>query len=74
MNNYWKHLEIFFSKKVFLEKNSKRVFFFKKSHNAEKLKKDDSGSFNVFTNRKLQKNARGYHLIGIRKFSKKAVA
>ena len=37
-NNYWKHLEkLFFQKKIefFFEKK----YFFRKSHNAEKLKK-----------------------------------
>ena len=39
------------------------VFFKKNSHN--------SGSLNVFTNQKLQKNARGYTLIEFENFRKK---
>ena len=38
--------------------------FLKKSHN--------SGSLNVFTNQKLQKNARGYTLIEFENFRKKS--
>ena len=68
IGNIWKNyiqkkiLKIFFSKKsIFLEsrtmpKNSKR---------------GHSGSLNVFTNRKLQKNARGYPLIESENFRKK---
>ena len=50
--NIWKELFFF----------NKNVFFFK-SHNAEKLKRGHLGSLNVFTNQKLQKNARWYPLI-----------
>ena len=65
IGNIWKNyffqkkiLEFFFEKKYFLEsrtmpKNSKR---------------GHSGSLNVFTNRKLQKNARGYPLTGSENF------
>ena len=35
-------------------------------------KRDHSGSLNVFTNRKLQKNARGYPLIKSEIFRKKS--
>ena len=54
--------KFFFEKKFFLEsrtmpKNSKR---------------GHSGSLNVFTNRKLQKNARGYPLIESENFRKKS--
>ena len=70
MNNYWKHLNFFF-KKVFLEKKFKKSIFLKKSHNAEKLRRGHSGSFNDFTNRKLQKNARGYPLIELENFREK---
>ena len=56
-NNYLKHLEkLFFSKKSF------ENFFFEKSIFI---------SLNVFTNRKLQKNARGYPLIESENFRKK---
>ena len=44
-NNYWKHLEKFLKKKFenfFFEKN-----FFRKSHNAEKLKKSTLGSIKI---------------------------
>ena len=55
-------MEKFFQKSIFLEsrtmpKNSKR---------------GHSGSLNVFTNRKLQKNARGYPLIESENFRKKS--
>ena len=35
-------------------------------------KRGHSGSLNVFTNRKLQKNARGYPMIESEKFEKKS--
>ena len=62
-NFFQKKFEFFFRKKyIFLEirtmpKNSKR---------------GHSGSLNVFTNRKLQKNARGYPLIESKNFRKKS--
>ena len=56
---------------MFGKKNFPKKVFFKKSHTVPKnSKRAHSGSLNVFTNRKLQKNARGY-LEKIRKFSKK---
>ena len=71
-NNYWKHLEkLFFSKKIL------KIFFFEKSIFLESRtmpknsKRGHSGSLNVFTNRKLQKNARGYPLIESENFRKK---
>ena len=71
-NNYWKHFEkLFFSKKNF-------EFFFEKSIFLESRtmpknsKRGHSGSINVFTNRKLQKNARGYPLIESENFRKKS--
>ena len=71
-NNYWKHLEklFFFQKKL--------KFFFGKSIFLESRtmpknsKRGHSGSLNVFTNRKLQKNARGYPLIESENFRKKS--
>ena len=64
-NNYWKHLEkmIIFKKRIFGK------FFFSKKHSFQKKsqlpknsKRGHSGSLDVFTNRKLQKNAREYPL------------
>ena len=62
---------IFFSK-VFLENFFSKKVFSKKAGNAEKLKRGHSGSFNVFANRKLQKNSRGYPLIEFEKFRKES--
>ena len=57
-NNYWKHLEkLIFQKNHTMPKNSKRGHL---------------GSLNVFTNRKLQKNARGDSLIECENFRKKS--
>ena len=70
-NNYWKHLEkLFFSKKI--------DFFFRKKYFLESRtmpknsKRGHSGLLNVFTNRKLQKNAKGYPLIESENFRKKS--
>ena len=52
-NNYWKHLEIFFSKKV----------FFKKSHNAKKLKKRPFRLIKRFYKPKTSKKMQGGPLI-----------
>ena len=62
IGNIWKKIIFFFKKSIFLEsrtmpKNSKR---------------GHSGSLNVFTNRKLQKNARGYPLVESENFRKKS--
>ena len=72
-NIYWKHLEkFFFSKKI------SKIFFFEKSillksrTMPKNSKRGHSGSLNVFTNRKLQKNARGYPLIESESFRKKS--
>ena len=62
-NNYWKHLEKLFSKKIFEFFFSKKVFFLENRTMPKNSKRGHSGSLNVFTNRKLQKNARGYPLI-----------
>ena len=72
-NNYWKHLQkiSFFSKKIFL-----KFFFSKKISLSRTMPKNSkrgySGSLNVFTNRKLQKNARGYPLIESETIQKKS--
>ena len=63
-----------FGKIIFLKENQ---FFFKKTYFLESrtmpknTKRGHSGSLNVFTNRKLQKNARGYRLIESENFRKK---
>ena len=71
-NNYWKHLEkLFFSKKnlkIFFRKK----LFFRSRTMPKNSKRGHSGSLNVFTNRKLQKNARGYPLIESENFRKKS--
>ena len=62
--------------KIFLKKNLK-IFFSKKSIFLESRtmpknsKRGHSGLLNVFTNRKLQKNARGYPLVESENFRKK---
>ena len=69
IGNIWKNL-IFFQKKIFLEKNSKK--YFEKSRTMPKnSKRGHSGSLNVFTNQKFQKNASGYSLIKFEIFRKK---
>ena len=58
-----------------MEKNDfffKKVFSSKSRTKPKNSKRDHSGSLNVFTNRKLQKNARGYHLIEFENFRKKS--
>ena len=49
-----------------------KVFFKKSRTMPKKSKRGHSGSLNVFTNRKLQKNARVYPLIEFKKFRKKS--
>ena len=71
-NNYWKN-----SEKNFFEKNfefffSKKYFFLESRTMPKNSKRGHSGSLNVFTNRKLQKNARGYPLIESENFQKKS--
>ena len=60
----------FFSKKIF------EFFFenstFKSRTRPKNSKRSHSGSLNVFTNRKRQKNARGYLLIETENFRKKS--
>ena len=65
---FFKKNSKFFSRIFFFEKK----VFFRKSHNAENSKRGHSGSLNVFTNRKVQKNARGYPLIESEIFEKKS--
>ena len=73
-NNYWKHLEnLFFFKKnigFFFRKN---VFFLESRTMPKNSKRGHSGPLNVFTNRKLQKNARGYLLIESQNFRKSRI-
>ena len=61
-NNYWKHSEIFFRKK----------YFFKKTHNAEKLKKRPFRLIKRFYKPKTSKKCKGLPFDRIRKFSKKS--
>ena len=49
----------------------KQVFFLSRTM-PKNSKRGHSGSLNVFTNRKLQKNARGYPLIESENFQKKS--
>ena len=70
-NNYWKHLEkLFFSKKK-LKFFFRKKYFFRKSHNAEKLKKRPFRLIKRFYRPKTSKNARGYPLIESENFRKK---
>ena len=70
-NNYWKHLEkIFFKKKIF-EIFFRKKYFFRKSHNAEKLKKRPFRLIKRFYKPKTSKKCKGLHFDRIRKFSKK---
>ena len=71
-NNYWKHSEKFFSsKKIFEIFFRKKVFFLESRTMPKNSKRCHSGSLNVFTNQKLQKNARGFPLIESESFRKK---
>ena len=70
-NNYWKHLENFFSKKFF-EFFFRKIFFLESRTMPKNSKRGHSGSLNVLTNRKLQKNARGYPLTESENFRKKS--
>ena len=70
-NNYWKHLENYFQKKFskfFFEKK----YFFRKSHNAEKLKKRPFRLIKRFYKPKTSKKCKGLPFDRIRKFSKKS--
>ena len=72
-NNYWKHLEkLFFSKKIFEIFFFEKKYFFRKSHNAEKLKKRPFRLIKRFYKPKTSKNARGYPLIESENFRKKS--
>ena len=71
-NNYWKNSEKIFLKKVLKFFFSKKVFF-RKSHNAEKLKKRPFRLNKRFYKPKTsKKNARGYPLIESENFRKKS--
>ena len=71
-NNYWKHLEkLFFSKKIFLKIFFRKKYFFRKSHNAEKLKKRPFRLIKRFYKPKTSKKCKGLPFDRIRKFSKK---
>ena len=50
----------------------KKLFFKKGRTMPKNSKRGDSGSLNVSTNRKLQKQGKGVHFDRIRKFSKKS--
>ena len=63
-NNYWKRLE-----KLFFFKKS---IFFRKSHNAEKLKKRPFRLIKRFYKPKTSKKCKGLPFDRIRKFSKKS--
>ena len=71
-NNYWKHLEkLFFFEKNF-ENFFEKKYFLENRTMPKNSKRGHSGSLNVFTNRKLQKNARGYPLIESKNFRKES--
>ena len=70
-NNYWKHLEKFFSKKKF-EFFFRKKYFFRKSHNAEKLKKRPFRLIKRFYKPKTSKKCKGLPFDRILKFSKKS--
>ena len=71
-NNYCKHLEKFFSKKFLKFFFRKKYFFFRKSHNAEKLKKRPFRLIKRFYKPKTSKKCKGLPFDRIRKFSKKS--
>ena len=69
-NNYWKHFkELFFFKKI--EFSFRKMYFFRKSHNAEKLKKRPFRLIKRFYKLKTSKKCKGLPFDRIRKFSKK---
>ena len=70
-NNYWKLLEKNFSKRM-LSFFYEKIFFLESRTMSKNSKRGHSGSLNVFPNRKLQKNARGYPLIESENFQKKS--
>ena len=63
---------VFFSKKKFLKFFFEKIIFLESRTMPKNSKRGHSGSLNVFTNRKLQKNARGYRLIESENFRKKS--
>ena len=70
-NNYWKNLEIIFSKNIFLK------FFFEKKYFLSRTmpknsKRGHSGSFNVFYKPKTSKKCKEVPFDKFRKFSKKS--
>ena len=67
IGNIWKN---FFQKKFF-DFFSKNIFLESRTM-PKNSKRGHSGSLNVFTNRKLQKNARGYPLTESENFRKKS--
>ena len=70
-NNYWKRLEKFFFSKKNLNFFSKKSIFFRKSLNAEKLKKRPFRLIKRFYKPKTSKKCKGLPFDRIRKFSKK---
>ena len=72
MNNYWKHLEFFFQKKVFWKKKFKK-YFLKKVGQCRKTQKRAFRLIQRFYKPKTsKKNARGYPLIDFENFRKKS--
>ena len=70
-NNCWKHLEKLFSKKILKIFFFRKKVFFRKSHNAEKLKKRPFRLIKRFYKPKTSKKCKGLPFDRIRKFSKK---
>ena len=70
-NNYWQHLEKLFFSKFFEIFFSEKKYFFRKSHNAEKLKKRPFRLIERFYKPKTSKKCKGLPFDRIRKFSKK---
>ena len=71
-NNYWKHLGKFFFFQKRLIFFFKKSIFFRKSHNAEKLKKRPFRLNKRFYKSKTSKKCKGLPFDRIRKFSKKS--
>ena len=71
IGNIWKKL-FFFQKKLFVDFFYKKSIFEKVAQCQKSQKRGHSSSINVFTSRKLQKNARGYPLIESENFRKKS--
>ena len=69
IGNIWKNY--FFQKKFLKFFFSKKSIFLERRTMPKDSKRGHSGSLNVFTNRKLQKNARDYPLIESENFRKK---